>query len=85
MLQLGLGIRCRFAFRLPPVHKRVDQRLRLLTSYVAKRRYQLVELQICAWTTYILNSKITIPKVFDKMIYLGISLADKLEPCQLKV
>lgn len=54
-----------------------------MTSYVAKRRYQLVELQICSRTTYFLNSKVPVPKVFNEVIYLGISLTDKLDPCQL--
>ena len=80
MVQVGLGIHCRFALRLPPIHKRVDQMLRLLTSYVAKRRYQLVELQICSRTTYFLNSKVTVPEVFNEVIDFGISLTDKLDP-----
>lgn len=52
---------------------------------MTKRRYQLIELRICSWTTYVLNSRVAVPEVFNTMVDLGISLANKLDLLSVRV
>lgn len=70
----------RVAFRLPPNHDGINQRLRFLPGDMSQRGDQLVEIRIRARSADLLDGSIRFSQLQDSLVDFAVRLTDELYP-----